>query len=157
MVPRTHLKDFNQETFLRKGRTGTRNGAETEGLPYLGIHPVFRHQTRHCSCGQEAFADRSLEWRFFGRSGQQLTIGANHYTELRELIVGACRKAGGAEGNAVLLKNNICWQDQPVLLDTRPQPRSVEGRIYSSRYIVAENGLPESNGRRGPWSCGVSM
>ena len=125
MVPRTHLKDFNQETFLRKGRTGTRNGAETEGLPYLGIHPVFRHQTRHCSCGQEAFADRSLEWRFFGRCGQQLTIGANHYTELRELIVGAGRKAGGAEGNAVLLKNNICWQDQPVLLDTRPQPRSV--------------------------------
>jgi len=83
LVTPTHLKVFNPEMFLSKGRTGTRNEAETErraiqGLPYLGIHPVCRNQSRHCSCGQEVLADRNLEWQFFGRSGQQLTVGTNH-------------------------------------------------------------------------------
>jgi hypothetical protein len=29
--PRIHLKDFNPQMFLSKERTGTKNGAETEG------------------------------------------------------------------------------------------------------------------------------
>jgi hypothetical protein len=40
---RSLKKDFNPEMFLSKGRTGTKNGAGTEGraiqgLPHLGIH-----------------------------------------------------------------------------------------------------------------------
>ena len=91
----THLKVFNAEMFLSKGRTGTKNGTETEGraiqgLPHLGIHNVCRHQTRHCCCGQEGLADRNLVWWFLGRSCQQLTnadVDAwSHQTELRNLL-----------------------------------------------------------------------
>jgi hypothetical protein len=39
---------------------------------YLGIHHVCRHQTQHCCCDQEAFADRKLVWLFLVRSSRQL-------------------------------------------------------------------------------------
>ena len=73
-----HLKVFNPEMFLSKGRKGTKNGAETEGratggLPHLGLHPVCRHQTLQCCYGQEPLADRNLVWLLLGRSSQQLT------------------------------------------------------------------------------------
>jgi hypothetical protein len=44
-------KIFNPKLFLSNGNTGTnKSGAETEGLaiqrqPFLGIHPIFKHQT----------------------------------------------------------------------------------------------------------------
>lgn len=76
----THLKVFNPEMFLSKGRKRTKKmeqrlkeGKAMQGLPHLGIHPVCRHQTLHCCCGQEALADRNLVWLSLGRSGQQLT------------------------------------------------------------------------------------
>jgi hypothetical protein len=64
--------------FLSKGRTGTKNGAETEvwaiwGLSHLDIHPGCRHQTLHCCFCQEVLADRNLAWLFLGRSSQPLT------------------------------------------------------------------------------------
>jgi hypothetical protein len=46
--PPTHLKVFNPEIFLSKGRTRTTNGAEIkgraiQGLPFLEIHNVCKH------------------------------------------------------------------------------------------------------------------
>jgi hypothetical protein len=61
-------KFFNPEMFLSKGRTGTKNGAETEGRviwgpTHLEIHHVCRHQAQHCRCGQEALSDRNQVWQ----------------------------------------------------------------------------------------------
>jgi len=73
-----HLKVFTPTMFLSKGRTGTKNRAETEGraiqgLPHLRIHHVCRHQTQHCCHGQEVLADRNLVWWVLRKSTQQLT------------------------------------------------------------------------------------
>jgi hypothetical protein len=51
MEPPTHLKIVNPEMFLSKGKTEREKGTETEGKviqrpPYLGIHPIYRHQTQ---------------------------------------------------------------------------------------------------------------
>jgi hypothetical protein len=48
--PPIHLKKFNPELFLSKGKT-EKTGTETEGktiqrLSHLGIHPICRHQTQ---------------------------------------------------------------------------------------------------------------
>jgi hypothetical protein len=48
MGPSTHLKIFNIEMFLSKGKTGTKYGTETEGKaiqrpPHLWIHPICTH------------------------------------------------------------------------------------------------------------------
>ena len=48
-----------------EGVTETKCEAESEGmtsqrLPYLGIHPIYCHQTRHYSGCQQLLADRSL-------------------------------------------------------------------------------------------------
>ena len=45
-------QNFHPELLLSKGNdAGTRSGAETEGgavqgLPHLGIHPIYNHQTQ---------------------------------------------------------------------------------------------------------------
>jgi hypothetical protein len=74
-----HLKVFNPEIFLSKERTGTKNGAETDGraiqgLPRLG-NPSYLQtpNTRHCCYCQKALADRNLVCWFLGRLYQQLT------------------------------------------------------------------------------------
>jgi hypothetical protein len=74
----THLKSFNAKMFLTKGRTGTKNGAKTEGranwgLPHPGNHHVCRYQTRLCCLYQEVLADKHLVWLFFERLCWQLT------------------------------------------------------------------------------------
>jgi hypothetical protein len=53
--PPTHLKNFNPELLQSKENTGTKSRAETEGkaiqrLPHLGIHPIYRYQTKNY-CG----------------------------------------------------------------------------------------------------------
>jgi hypothetical protein len=49
MGPPIHLKNFNPEIFLSKGKIGAKIGTETEAKaiqrpPHLGIHPICRHQ-----------------------------------------------------------------------------------------------------------------
>ena len=45
----------------------TKSGVETEGkatqrLPYLGIHPINSHQTRHYYGRHEVYSKRSMPW-----------------------------------------------------------------------------------------------
>jgi hypothetical protein len=60
----THLTNFNPELLLYKGYSVTKSGTETEEkaiqrLPYLGTHPIYRHQTQtlllmsRSACSQE--------------------------------------------------------------------------------------------------------
>eukprot|EP00073_Rattus_norvegicus_P043244 XP_017445235.1 PREDICTED: lysoplasmalogenase isoform X2 [Rattus norvegicus] len=56
---------------VRVRRTGTKNGTETEGranqgLPHLGIHHIWRHQTQYVCCGLEGLADRNPVWCAWG-------------------------------------------------------------------------------------------
>lgn len=54
----SHLKDF-------KPRNETEE-MSIRGLPCLVIHPVHRHQNRHCCHCQETLNDRNLMWLFHG-------------------------------------------------------------------------------------------
>jgi hypothetical protein len=57
-------KSVDASVLLRRGNKilmggNTKYEAEMEGnaiqrLPHLGIHPIYRHQTRHC-CGCQEF------------------------------------------------------------------------------------------------------
>jgi hypothetical protein len=65
----THIKNFNPEMFLSKGKTVTKNETETEGksiqrLHHLGIYPICRYQPPHYYLCQEALASRNLIWLF---------------------------------------------------------------------------------------------
>jgi hypothetical protein len=67
-----HLQILNPEVFLSKGNMETIYGAKTEGkdihrLPYLGIYPIYMHQTQTLfwmqrnACWQEAVIAVSYE------------------------------------------------------------------------------------------------
>jgi hypothetical protein len=58
MEPSSQFKNFNPEMFLSKGKTGMKIGTNIDGkatqrLPYLGIHPIYRHQTHTISDAQK--------------------------------------------------------------------------------------------------------
>jgi hypothetical protein len=58
-------KKKKEEKKRKENRTETEARAN-QGLRYLGIHHVCRHQTQHGCCGQEALADKNLVWQFLG-------------------------------------------------------------------------------------------
>ena len=132
MVPLTHQKFCKPEIFLSKARVGTTNGAETEeraiqGLPYVGIHHVCRHQTRHCLCSQDVLLDTNLLRRFLGKFFQKLTL-ADIRLRSANLVGELGGKVEEQRGWQHHWKNNICYQDHPVLPVTRQQTQECKGR-----------------------------
>jgi hypothetical protein len=100
MGPSMHLKIFNPEVFLYKGKTGIKNGTETERkaiqiLPHLGIHPICRQQTPTLllipwsTCWQKP--DMAVLWEVLPAPDQyrcrysQTTIGLSSVTQMEAL------------------------------------------------------------------------
>jgi hypothetical protein len=79
--------EFN--LFLSKGKTGMKNGIETQGKaikrqPHLGIHPFCICQTSTLLLTKEVLAERSLIWLFPERFYQNL-INTNADTQSQPL------------------------------------------------------------------------
>jgi hypothetical protein len=70
----------------------------------VGIYPVCRHQSLYCCSGQEALADRDLEWLLLGRSSKQLTnADVDAWSQPSDWAQGphwrAGKRTGGVEGD----------------------------------------------------------
>ena len=78
MGPPAHLKTFNPEMFLSKGKTGTKmeqrlKKGPSRDCPTWGSILSADIKPWHCCCFQEAFAVRNLVRLFPGRFCQHLT------------------------------------------------------------------------------------
>jgi hypothetical protein len=78
MGPPTHLKVFNPEMFLSKGKTGTKMEQRLKE-ELSGDHPTWESilsadtKPQHCCCCQEVLVNRNLIWLLLRTFCQQLT------------------------------------------------------------------------------------
>jgi hypothetical protein len=138
MGPPTHLKVFNPEMFLPKGRTGSKNGRDwRKGQLWNGPTwgSIMSVDTKpHTCCGQEALAESNLVWWFLGRSGQQLTIAdVDAWSQpsgwTQGTLSGSWQKDWrcGRELQPQW-KTNIGWPDNPILPESRPSTEKCHWR-----------------------------
>ena len=143
----THLKIFNPQMFLSKGKTGTkkcnrnwRKGYPETAPPKDSSHLQTAKPWHYCYC-QEALADTNLVWLFPERFNQQIQMQiliSKHHSEPRDPSGRARGRTEGAEGFCnPIEKISPNWN--PDLPGTKPPNRiHMEGPMAPDTYVAED-------------------